>query len=46
MSDVAIYNYIPHRRTREKLEGAAPPVKVSEQLPHGNAAARFTPGSL
>lgn len=36
-----IYNYIPHRRTAEKLAGASSPVKVSEQLPHGNEAARF-----
>ena len=41
MADVSIYRYVPHRRTRQKLEGAAPPVKVADQLPHGNPAARF-----
>jgi hypothetical protein len=42
MTDHAIYNYIPHRRTQTKLEGtAAEPVKVVDQLPTGNAAARF-----
>jgi hypothetical protein len=41
MSSVSIYDYVPHRRTKEKLDRASPPVKVSEQLPRGNAAARF-----
>ncbi len=42
MSDVAIYNYIPHRRTKEKLEGSIDkPVTVAGQLPQGNAMARF-----
>lgn len=37
-----IYQYIPHHRTKKKLEGAAEgPVKVADQLPTGNAAARF-----
>ena len=42
MTDDAIYNYVPHARTRAKLAGGgAKPVKVSEQLPTGTAAARF-----
>src|SRR6516225_2165933 len=41
MADVSIYKYIPHRRTKQKLDGAVPPVKVLDQLPHGNPAARF-----
>src|SRR5215469_17510686 len=41
MADVSIYRYVPHRRTRQKLEGHIPPVKVADQLPHGNPAARF-----
>ncbi len=41
MADV-IYRYIPHHRTMAKLEHAAKgPVRVAEQLPRGNAAARF-----
>ncbi|MGO9344580.1 MAG: hypothetical protein ACLP6E_19005 [Acidimicrobiales bacterium] len=42
MTDTAIYDYVPHQRTRTKIEGgAAAPVRVAEQLPSGNAAARF-----
>jgi hypothetical protein len=42
MTEHAIYNYVPHRRTQTKLEGtAAVPVKVADQLPTGTAAARF-----
>lgn len=41
MTDHAIYNYIPHSRTKTKLEGLGKPVKVAEQLPGGNAMARF-----
>src|SRR5689334_25090416 len=41
MADVSIYRYIPHRRTRQRLEAPMPPVKVVDQLPHGNSAARF-----
>jgi hypothetical protein len=41
MADVSIYRYVPHRRTKQKLDGTAPPVKVMDQLPHGNPAARF-----
>jgi hypothetical protein len=37
----SIYNYVPHRRTKEKLELGTPPVKVSDLLPKGNAVARF-----
>lgn len=41
MPTVSIYHYIPHPRTKEKLDHASPPVRVSEQLPHGTGAARF-----
>jgi len=42
MTDHAIYDYVPHHRTKTKLEGAAAgPVTVADQLPHGNAMARF-----
>jgi hypothetical protein len=41
MADVSIYRYIPHRRTRQRLEAPMPAVKVVDQLPHGNPAARF-----
>ncbi len=41
MADVSIYSYVPHHRTVAKLEGKAPPVKVVDQLPHANRAARF-----
>jgi hypothetical protein len=42
MTDRPIYDYVPHERTKTKFAGLpAGPVKVAEQLPHGNAAARF-----
>ena len=41
MADVSIYRYIPHRRTQQKLKAPMAPVKVVDQLPHGNPAARF-----
>jgi hypothetical protein len=41
MANAPIYSYIPHRRTKAKLEGTAPPVRVVDQMPHGNPAARF-----
>jgi hypothetical protein len=41
MADVPIYRYVPHGRTRQKLEASAGPVKVMDQLPHGNRADRF-----
>ena len=42
MSDSAIYDYKPHHRTQAKLAGhVSGPVKAADQLPHGNAAARF-----
>jgi hypothetical protein len=41
MADVSIYRYVPHRRTQQKLAAPMPPVKVADQLPHGNPAARF-----
>jgi hypothetical protein len=42
MTDPAIYDYVPHQRTRTKLEGAAAgPVTVAEQLPHGTPMAQF-----
>jgi len=41
MSVSSIYNYVPHHRTKEKLEPGSRPVKVRDQLPHGNMGARF-----
>ena len=42
MTDHAIYEYIPHRRTRAKIEDPSQgPIRVAEQFPHGNPAARF-----
>ena len=41
MTDHAIYSYVPHHRTKTKLEGLSGPVRVAEQLPHGSPAARF-----
>jgi hypothetical protein len=41
MSTRSIYDYVPHHRTREKLEHASIPVRVTELLPHGNSPARF-----
>jgi hypothetical protein len=43
MTDSPIYRYVPHRRTQEKLAGGAlyGPVKVADQMPAGNAVARF-----
>ena len=41
MADVSIYRYVPHRRTQQKLAAPMPPVKVVDQLPHGNPTARF-----
>jgi len=38
----SIYDYVPHHRTKKKLEGSGPgPVKVAEQLPSGTKADRF-----
>jgi hypothetical protein len=36
-----IYEYVPHRRTREKLERSSQPVRVSDQLPTGTVFTRF-----
>ena len=42
MADVPIYNYVPHRRTREKLSGHTPgPVRTTDQLPHKTTVQRF-----
>ena len=42
MTENAIYQYEPNRRTQRKLDGTAPgPVKVAEQLPTGTAVQRF-----
>jgi hypothetical protein len=42
MTDHAIYHYIPHHRTREKLDGTLDrPVTVAGQLPTGSGMARF-----
>ena len=37
----SIYNYIPHRRTQEKLAHASHPLRASDMLPRGNPVARF-----
>jgi hypothetical protein len=40
--DHAIYDYIPHHRTKSKMEGKLDqPVTVAGQLPTGNTMARF-----
>jgi hypothetical protein len=37
-----IYKYVPHHRTKARVESdVADPVKVADQLPQGNLAARF-----
>jgi len=43
MAEASIYDYVPHHRTAAMMMDGAPaePVKVAEQLPSGNAAARF-----
>ena len=41
MATRSLYDYVPHHRTKEKLDHVARPVKVSEQLPHGSPVARF-----
>lgn len=42
MADIPIYKYVPHHRTTEKLDGHVPgPVRAADQLPHGDATARF-----
>jgi hypothetical protein len=42
MSEHPIYDYRPHTRTLSKLRDPVQrPIKVAEQFPHGNAAARF-----
>jgi hypothetical protein len=42
MTVQALYDYVPHHRTKAKLdETAAGPVTVAEQLPTGSAADRF-----
>jgi len=42
MTDHAIYHYIPHPRTKRKLEGDVDkPVKTVDLLPTGNSVARF-----
>ena len=42
MADLPIYNYVPHRRTVQKLSGDAPgPVKTADQLKHQTTTQRF-----
>jgi len=41
MPTTSIYDYVPHRRTKEKLEHSSGPVRVSDQLPTGSPFARF-----
>jgi hypothetical protein len=37
----AIYDYVPHRRTEEKLDHASRPIRVTDQLPRRSAVERF-----
>jgi hypothetical protein len=41
VTDPVIYDYVPHHRTMTKLEGGGGPIKTAEQLPSGDATARF-----
>ncbi|MBV8462421.1 MAG: hypothetical protein JO368_03950, partial [Acidimicrobiales bacterium] len=41
MPATTVYDYVPHRRTQEKLEHPSGPVRVSDQLPTGSPLARF-----
>lgn len=42
MANTATYTYVPHHHTKARLAGkTAGPVKVAEQHPKGNRAARF-----
>ena len=41
MPSLSIYNYVPHHRTSEKLAHRSGPVRVTDELPKGTAAARF-----
>jgi hypothetical protein len=41
MATKSLYDYVPHHRTRDKLDRGSVPVRVSEQLPHGSPVARF-----
>ncbi len=41
MTPTTVYDYVPHHRTKERLDRSSRPVKVREQLPAGNAMTRF-----
>ncbi len=41
MTTRSVYDYVPHHRTKEKLEHGTRPIKVIDQLPHDGVAARF-----
>ncbi len=41
MESSALYTYVPHRRTKEKLEHASHAGRVSDQLPRGSVVARL-----
>jgi len=41
MTTRSVYDYVPHHRTKDKLERTSRPIRVSDQLPRGNAFARF-----
>jgi hypothetical protein len=41
MTDLSIYKYVPHHRTREKLNDEAGPVKTRDQLPRGTSVSKF-----
>jgi hypothetical protein len=42
MAEATLYKYIPHRRTKARLDGDLPgPVKTEDELPKGSGMARF-----
>lgn len=41
MTAQAIYDYTPHHRTKAKLDGEQPPVRIADQLSDANPAERF-----
>jgi hypothetical protein len=41
VTQTSIYTYVPHVRTKEKLQHHPGPIKVSDQLPRGSVLARF-----
>jgi hypothetical protein len=41
VADSVLYNYVPHRRTREKIEGHEHAIRTADQLPHTRPIDRF-----